>query len=368
MLQSSSRPVAIWLVTGVFMIVVQIILGGITRLTDSGLSITEWKPLLGTLPPMNDEQWSKSFNQYKQIAQYKQLHAYFSIEDFKSIFFWEWLHRLWGRLIGIVFIIPFLIFLAKKKISKEMISPLIILFLLGALQAVVGWVMVKSGLNDEDIYVSHIRLAIHFMAAMVLLVYAFWLCLNYLEKPENKLPAPASKKFIFLITSLLFFQLGYGAFMAGLKTAMAAPTWPTINGDYLPSNFMSYAGKSYSFFSALVNNPIAIHFVHRNFAYVITLLIIWWTFKVVKQKESLIFNRVKWLPLFFVIVQVTLGVFTLLTSPKKIPGQWGLFEWSALLHQATAMLLLLSLVGVYFLLSPKKTFISTTGIEPNRFK
>ncbi len=354
MIQSPSRPVAIWLVAGVLMIVFQIILGGITRLTDSGLSITEWKPLLGTLPPMNHQEWEKAFNQYKQIAQYKQLHSYFSLEDFKSIFFWEWLHRLWGRLIGIVFIIPFIIFLAKKKISKQMITPLIILFLLGGLQAVIGWVMVKSGLNDEDLYVSHIRLAIHFIAAMVLLVYAFWLCLKYLVKPKDQLPAPASKKIILLITTLVFFQLVYGAFMAGLKAATAAPTWPTINGENFPSNFMSYAGKPYSFFSALVNNPVAVHFMHRNLAYLICLLIVWWTIRVVKQKDNLIFSRVKWLPVFFVIVQVILGIFTLLTSPKKIPGQWGMFEWTALLHQATAMLLLLSLTAVYFLSMPAK--------------
>ncbi len=340
------------------MIVFQIILGGITRLTDSGLSITEWKPLLGTLPPLNDEQWNKAFNQYKQIAQYKQLHSYFSLEDFKSIFFWEWLHRLWGRLIGVVFIIPFFIFLAKKKISKEMIIPLIILFLLGGLQGVIGWVMVKSGLNDEDLYVSHIRLAIHFVAAMALLVYAFWLCLKYLVKPKNKIYAPAAKKFILLITALVFLQLVYGAFMAGLKAATAAPTWPTINGENFPSNFTTYAGTSYSFFSAIVNNPIAIHFVHRNLAYVICLLIIWWTFKVAKQKSNLVFSRVKWLPVFFVIVQVGLGIYAVLTSPKKIPGQWGFFESTALMHQATAMLLLLSLVWVYFLLThPKNIYL-----------
>src|SRR6476660_9033851 len=139
-----SRPVAIWLLVGVFMIIVQIILGGITRLTDSGLSITEWQPILGTVPPLNEAQWNKAFEGYKQIAQYKNLHAYFTLDDFKSIFFWEWLHRLWGRLIGMVFAIPFVLFLLQKRFNKDMINPMLILFLLGGLQGAIGWIMVKS--------------------------------------------------------------------------------------------------------------------------------------------------------------------------------------------------------------------------------
>src|SRR5215203_5611571 len=164
--QPSSRPIAIWLLTGVFMIIVQIILGGITRLTDSGLSITEWKPLLGAIPPTSDAEWNKAFDGYKQIAQYRYLNPDFTLADFKSIFFWEWLHRFWGRLIGVVFAIPFTIFLIQKRFTKDMIIPMIILFFLGGLQGAVGWIMVQSGLNDEDLYVSHIRLMIHFMSAL----------------------------------------------------------------------------------------------------------------------------------------------------------------------------------------------------------
>src|SRR5215213_11744001 len=124
-LQRSSKPIAIWLLVGVFMIIVQLILGGITRLTDSGLSITEWKPILGTLPPMNEQEWNEAFDQYKQIAQYKQLHSYFTLDNFKSIFFWEWLHRLWGRIIGLVFIIPFIIFIIQKRFSADMVKPMV---------------------------------------------------------------------------------------------------------------------------------------------------------------------------------------------------------------------------------------------------
>jgi heme a synthase len=360
-----SRPVAIWLLVGVVMIIVQIILGGITRLTDSGLSITEWKPILGTIPPLNEKQWNEAFNHYKEIAQFKHLHSYFTLGDFKSIFFWEWMHRLWGRLIGVVFLIPFIVFIIQKRFSKDMIRPMVILFLLGGLQGLIGWVMVMSGLNDENLYVSHIRLAIHFIAALVLLVYAFWFALQLLVKQGQTVFSPELRKLIVNIIGLLVLQLIYGAFMAGLKGATYAPTWPDINGNYFPPNMSSYGGRSFSFFSSIINNPITIHFIHRNLAYLICILIIIWTVKAVKEKTSTVFNAIKWLPLIFVLVQVVLGIVTVLTSPKKIPQHWGIFEWNAQLHQFVALLLLLSLVMAYYLLKPKENTKLVQYIDPH---
>jgi cytochrome c oxidase assembly protein subunit 15 len=344
-----SRPVAIWLLAGVAMIIVQIILGGITRLTDSGLSITEWQPILGTVPPTNETEWNQAFESYKQIAQYKHLHSYFTLDDFKAIYFWEWLHRVWGRLIGIVFIIPFVIFWVQKRFSREMVTPMIVLFLLGGLQGAIGWIMVKSGLNDEDLYVSHIRLAIHFITALGLLVYTWWFALRLLVKPSQKIDASSSKKLLGWIIALLVVQLVYGAFMAGLKAATAAPTWPDINGAYLPSGITSYQGKEGTFLSALVNNPVTIHFIHRNLAYLLTILVVVWTVKAIKEKRSVLFNRLKWWPAILVVTQVALGVAAVLTSLQQGSQKWGTFEWSAQLHQAVAMFLLLALVSVYFL-------------------
>lgn len=349
-----SRPVAIWLLVGVFMIIVQIVLGGITRLTDSGLSITEWQPLLGAVPPTSDAAWNVAFEKYKQIAQYKHLHSHFTLEDFKAIYFWEWLHRDWGRLIGIVFLIPFIIFLVQKRITKEMIIPMIILFFLGALQGAIGWIMVQSGLNDEDLYVSHIRLAIHFMAALGLLVYTLWFALKLLVRNEQLVFRPSSKKLLGWIIGLLVVQLIYGAFMAGLKGALAAPTWPSINGSFAPQGMGAYQGQEGTFFSALVNNPITIHFIHRNLAYLLAALIIWWSVIVAKPSRSALFDRLKRLPILLVVIQVALGVATVLTSTQKTQQQWGVFEWNALVHQFTAMLLLLSLICVYFLHTAKK--------------
>src|SRR5688500_16966211 len=146
--KSSSRPVAIWLLVGVALIIVQIILGGITRLTGSGLSITEWQPILGTIPPVTEAEWQAAFSKYKEIAQFKHMNFEFTLSEFKNIYFWEWLHRVWGRLIGLVFIIPFFVFLVQRRFRADMIKPLLILFLLGALQGLVGWIMVLSGLNN----------------------------------------------------------------------------------------------------------------------------------------------------------------------------------------------------------------------------
>lgn len=146
------------------MIMIQVVLGGITRLTGSGLSITEWAPIMGSIPPLNDAQWEAAFENYQQIAQYKYVNNHFTLSDFKFIFYWEWFHRVWARSLGVVFAIPFIYFLIKKYFLKEMILPLIILFILGGLQGFIGWFMVSSGLNESSLlYVSHIRLAIHFI-------------------------------------------------------------------------------------------------------------------------------------------------------------------------------------------------------------
>ncbi|MGV3530000.1 MAG: COX15/CtaA family protein [Flavisolibacter sp.] len=349
-----SRPVAVWLLVGVFMIIVQIILGGITRLTDSGLSITEWQPILGTLPPLSDAGWNKAFEGYKQIAQYKQLHSYFTLEDFKAIFFWEWLHRLWGRLIGIVFIIPFSMFLVQKRFTKEMVRPMIILFLLGGLQGLIGWIMVMSGLNNEDLYVSHIRLAIHFIVALLLLVYTFWFALQLLISEGKRVQLTGARNRLVLILILLVIQLIYGAFMAGLKAAPSAPSWPTINGEWIPANLSNYAGREHSFFSAIINNPIAVHFIHRNLAYLLFVLILAWSFTAAAKRNP-VWNASRYLPVVLVLLQVILGISTVLASPYKKPQAWGGFEWNALLHQFVAMLLLLSLVFSYYVAGGKKS-------------
>src|SRR3954468_5989180 len=187
----STGIVAKWIFIGVAMLIVQVLLGGITRLTGSGLSITEWKPIMGAVPPIGEAEWQQAFYKYQQIAQYKYINQHFTLSNFKFIFFWEWFHRLWARLIGLVFLVPFIYFLIKKYFKSWMVGPLIMLFLLGALQGAIGWIMVQSGLNDNDVYVSHIRLATHFMAAMVLICYALLFGLKLVISERSRIAQPA---------------------------------------------------------------------------------------------------------------------------------------------------------------------------------
>jgi cytochrome c oxidase assembly protein subunit 15 len=342
---ASTKIVANWVFIGVAMLIVQVLLGGITRLTGSGLSITEWKPIMGALPPLNETEWQRAFEGYQKIAQYKYINNHFTVSDFKFIFFWEWFHRLWARLISVVFLIPFIYFLTKKYIQKWMITPLLILFLLGGLQGLIGWIMVRSGLNDENLYVNHIRLAIHFIAAMVLICYALIFGLMLKKNDDERFVAKGLRQFTCWIITLITVQLMYGALMAGLKGAVAAPTWPDINGMLIPKEIFSTTLSNDLFF-----NIINIHFIHRTLAYVIFVLTIIWWLKAAKTKASTSFVSYRKWPLIFVLMQIVLGIAAILNSTKIVLGHFGIFEWIALIHQLNGMLLLLSFVANFYLM------------------
>lgn len=347
--QRSSKPVAIWLLIGVGMIIIQILLGGITRLTGSGLSITEWNVVTGTLPPMSEQQWMVEFGKYKQTPQFNLLNFDFTLKDFKFIFFWEWFHRFWARLIGVVFAIPFIIFLVQRRFKPSMVKPMLILFLLGALQGAIGWIMVASGLTGDAVYVKPAKLALHFVFALGLLSYAFWFAMELLVPSHQLVVNKSIRKFTISILAVLLLQLVYGAFMAGHKAATAAPTWPDINGAVMPAGMMNNQEGLLN----LIDNKILIHFIHRGLAYVLLVLVILLTVRLYKTSGSSLFNKIRWWPVLLVLIQVLLGIFSVLTSIKIIPGQWGVFEWMAQLHQLVAMLLLLSLVWMVYLVRTK---------------
>ena len=346
---SRTRAVAIWLMIGVAMLIIQILLGGVTRLTGSGLSITEWNVITGTLPPLNEQKWIEEFNKYKQTQQFLFLNSDFTLEDFKSIFFWEWFHRFWARLLGVVFAIPFIIFLFQKRFKEEMIKPLIILFLLGALQGTVGWIMVASGLTGDAIYVKPTRLMLHFVLALGLLCYTFWFALQLLVPNEKRIVNRPLKIFTWEIMVVLVFQLAFGALMAGHKAATAAPTWPDINGSYIPTKMFSSPDGVLN----LIENRITIHFFHRSLAYVLFILILIWTWKAISVSGSKLFLKTRWLPFMLVTTQIILGVFSVLTSVQIVPNHWGIFEWLAQFHQLIAMFLLLSLTWMAYLIKSK---------------
>jgi cytochrome c oxidase assembly protein subunit 15 len=349
---NKSRAVANWLILGVAMTIVQIALGGITRLTGSGLSITEWEVVTGTLPPMNQAAWQLLFEKYKTTPQFQLLNFDFTIDNFKFIFFWEWFHRLWARIIGLVFAFGFIYFIVKKYFQPTMIRPLVILFLLGALQGGIGWIMVASGLEGDAVYVKPTRLALHFIFALGLLSYTYWFALSLKVKPVEKahLSSEAQQSFkgfrvwAWVVLGLLFFQLIYGALMAGHKAANVASTWPTINGEWVPTHLM---GKE-SFFLNAIDNTTWIHFVHRGLAYILLAVVIYWVAQMRKIQGNLFWSNVKTLPLYIVLLQVILGIFSVLTSKHIIPGTWGSFEWMAQLHQLVGMLLLLSVVNIIY--------------------
>jgi len=340
--------------TGVIMLLIQVILGGITRLTGSGLSITEWNVVTGALPPLNHAQWMEAFDKYRQTPQFRLINADFTLSDYKFIFFWEWFHRLWARLVAVVFVVGLAWLLWKKKMRPGMIRPLVILFLLGALQGAVGWIMVASGLTGDAIYVRPTRLALHFVFALGLIVYAFWFALQLMVPERNMVRTASSGKgsglrpLTILMLVVVFFQLLYGALMAGNKAAAVAPTWPTINGDWIPSRLFSQR----PILQDIIGNTITVHFIHRGIAYLLLLLVAVWTILASRIPPTAAFRKVRWLPLLLIIAQIILGITSLLTSPGIIPNRWVAFDWLAQLHQITGLLFLLTIVGMLYLVRP----------------
>ncbi len=345
----SNKIVANWIFLGIGMLIIQVLLGGITRLSGSGLSITEWKPIMGFMLPSSEAEWQQNFEKYQQIAQYKYINNHFTLGDFKFIFFWEWFHRLWARLIAVAFAIPFVYFIIRKYIKPNMVKPLIILVLLGALEGALGWIMVKSGLNDSNLYVNHIKLSVHFIFAMLIVSYALHIGLSLLSSTNNFVYNSKLKKLTVVLIILFAVQLIYGAFMAGMKAANTAPTWPLINGMVVPDVIFNNG-----IVDALFFNPISIQFIHRLLAYAIFFFVIYWGLKIRKNQPSTKLKFANDISLFLVILQVLLGIFSVLLSTKIVLGKFGIFEWFALLHQLVGMLLLLSLVANLFYIKSNK--------------
>jgi cytochrome c oxidase assembly protein subunit 15 len=341
------KRVAVWLLIGVSMVIVQIILGGITRLTGSGLSITEWEVVTGSLPPLSEASWGEEFEKYQKTPQFQLLNSDFTLADFKFIYFWEWFHRLWARFIVLVFAVGFIFFLVRGYFRKDFIKPLVILFLLGGLQGFVGWIMVASGLEGDAVYVKPTRLALHFILALGLLSYTFWFYLRLTDSGQTKKASKALRQFVVVIAALLVIQLMYGALMAGHKAASAAATWPTINGYLLhpPGLFKESHG-----FLNLIDNKIMVHFVHRGLAYALLLLGLYVHIKFQRKAlpDSRLYRSRYWLP-GVLGMQVLLGILSVLSSTEIVPNQWGLFEWMAQLHQLTGMVLLLVVVHLLYL-------------------
>ena len=327
--------VLLWLFTGCFLVFGMVVVGGITRLTGSGLSITEWKVISGSIPPLNEAQWMEAFEKYKQIPQYQQQNSHFELADFKFIYFWEFIHRLFGRLIGVVFLLGLIYFLWKKAVSVELLLKLLFMFALGGIQGFLGWYMVSSGLT-QNVRVSHIRLAIHLTFAFITFGYIFWVALSQLfdREASNGSEVTKLRKAAQLLLGLLTLQIIYGAFVAGSKAGLIYNTWPKMYDDWLPEAI------GYSFqkdgISSLINNLASVQFIHRGLAYLVALITIVFTLKILKISTlHLAQKRATYLLAIGVISQIILGIFTLIFNVPIVLG---------VLHQAFAFFLFASLI------------------------
>ena len=255
-----NRAVAVWLLVCAAMIFVMVALGGLTRLTESGLSITQWQPVSGVLPPLNTAAWQAAFDAYRQIPQYDAVHAGMTLAQFKTIYFWEWFHRLWGRLIGVVFLLPFLYFLLRRKIPPSLAPRLMLLFLLGAFQGALGWWMVESGLESR-IEVSQYRLAAHLAMAIVIYGAIVWVALDLL-RPARRENVPGMRRGAGALLALAFVTLIAGAFTAGLRAGYIDNTFPLMDGHIVPPAWDHLA----PWWRNLFENPEAVQFDHRVLA------------------------------------------------------------------------------------------------------
>ncbi len=341
---NKDKSVALWLLIGVFMIYVQVILGGITRLSGSGLSITKWEIITGTLPPTGHASWEKAFSHYKQSPQYQKINYAMTLPEFKKIFYWEWFHRLWARSMGFVFLIPFIWFLYKRKLKGEYLFKVSIVFLLGAMVAVFGWLMVRSGLVDRP-SVSPYRLATHLILALLTMGYAFWLALEYLQGNKQSVKYKTLKKFSGFIFILLIVQVIFGSLLSGMHGALYYPSWPDMGGRFMPEVMHHSANWTFQSFGQFETNlfPIAfIHFSHRLIAYTAFLFISWFLLKAAAHPLPKTARPMIWLIPFLLTTQIILGIYTVLGAKGHIPLTLGVF------HQAVGILLLFSFLFMYF--------------------
>lgn len=304
------RPVRIWLYAMAALVLLMVVVGGTTRLTGSGLSITEWKPISGTIPPLSDAAWQAEFDNYKQIPQYQVENPNMTLDGFKSIFWWEWAHRLLGRFIGLVFAVPFLVFLLQKRFTWSLATPLAALFVLGGFQGVLGWWMVSSGLSNLT-SVSQYRLAAHLSAALVLFLALIWVARRLAPQKTGATTRLALPRWpVAILLGLVFLQIVAGAFVAGLHAGMGYNTWPLMDGALIPNGLgvMDPAWRN------LFENAMTVQFIHRCIAYAI---IVYAFFLLWRQSRAGGFagpNR--WMPrvVGIICLQVVLGISTLLLS------------------------------------------------------
>lgn len=322
-------PVRLWLFAVAALVVVMVSVGGATRLTGSGLSITEWKPIMGALPPLSAADWQEAFEKYRQIPQYKQINRGMSLDAFKTIFWWEWGHRFLARLVGVAFLVPFLVFLGLGYIRRSLVPRMVGLFALGGLQGFIGWYMVASGLS-ERVSVSQYRLALHLGLAFVILGTLVWTALTLNDEGKPRQPRRWWKGGVLLL-AVAFLQVELGALVAGMKAGLAYNTWPLMDGQLVPKGLFVMQPWVLNLFE----NAMTVQFNHRVMAYVLTGLVAYQLWRVT-MGTSTPAQRTSALALgVLTLVQVALGIWTLLA---QVPLSLGL------VHQFGAAILFVTAV------------------------
>jgi cytochrome c oxidase assembly protein subunit 15 len=328
------QPVGLWLLAGCLLIGMMVTIGGITRLTGSGLSITEWDLVAGIVPPLDQSDWEVLFAKYQATPQYRLLNPHFTLADFKSIFWWEYTHRLLGRLLGVAFLGPFLVFLARGYLGDPTLRRrVLVIFALGAFQGVLGWFMVASGLVDRP-SVSHYRLAAHLLTAFLTMGFTLWVALHVLvgERPLAPVPAPVRRQ-VTWFAMLFGLQTFYGALVAGLKAGLGFNTFPLMGNSLVPPGLTALD----PLLRNLTENPVTVQFVHRLLAWVLGAFGVWLWFTLRLHGV----HRSAHLLLGTLALQFLLGAFAILRLPSS-PVLWGTA------HQAGAMLLLVATVVLLF--------------------
>lgn len=321
------------------MVLIQVMLGGITRITGSGLSITEWDVIMGTLPPRNADAWNEAFDKYRQTPQFRLINPDMDLAGFKRIYFWEYIHRNWARLIGIVFLLPFIWFLLFKKLSRAWKLKLFILFILGALQGLAGWVMVASGLIDRP-WVSPYDLTLHLLLALLVYSYLLWLVFS-LRRNAVAEDHPGTHRTAGWLLAIVAIQIAFGGFMAGTHAGQQYNTWPLMNGSLFPPGMFSMPD--------ILGNPSAVNFIHRSFAIVVCIAVIYFYMR----NRMFTGRRIRALNLCLlltVFLQITLGICTLLT------GAEGINVYLGVAHQVGACLLLGICVALLFFSKPRSGY------------
>jgi len=327
-----------WLNFSLVVIILMVIIGAITRLTQSGLSISDWRPVMGIFPPLNESQWNEAFDYYKEFPEFKKLNFNMTLNDYKTIYFWEYLHRILGRFIGLLFIFPFVYFLSRKFLNSSLIKNLLLLFSLGVLQGFMGWYMVKSGLVDNP-YISHFRLAAHLSIAFIIIAYVYWIKMSIMYPDKNKKSLQRYNHSINFILFLFFIQIVYGAFTAGLKAGNYWNTFPLMEGQFIPYGLWDLEPA----YSNLLNNKKMIQFIHRAIGILLLISIYLFSFKL--KDLSLDFNLKGRNLVTAISCQVFLGIVTLISKAPLV---------LAASHQFLAVIILLLLINTKHSLKYKR--------------